>query len=72
MRYKQTPISLKLDEDTLESLQFECDQSGVKRNRIINIAIDWYCQLKRIERLDGSLRQWRASQFLRDRLGIEV
>lgn len=72
MRNKQIPISLKLDEDTAERLQLECDHTGGKRNRIINIAIDWYCQLKRIERLDGSLRQWKASQFLHERLGIEV
>lgn len=72
MRYQQTPISLKLDKDTLESLQLECDHTGGKRNRVINIAIDWYCELRRIQRLDGSLRQWRASQFLRGRLGIEV
>lgn len=38
----QRPISLKIDECTLESLDQECFISAEKRNRVINRSIDFY------------------------------
>lgn len=38
----QKPISLKINECTLEALDQECFISVEKRNRVINRAIDFY------------------------------
>lgn len=36
------PISVKLDFHTHAALEAECNATGVKRNRVINQAIDFY------------------------------
>lgn len=35
-------VCVKLDHHTLAALDAECNASGVKRNRLINLACDFY------------------------------
>lgn len=47
----QTAISAKIDDDVMEMVDAECHCSGIKRNRLINLALRWY-----IEELDEARR----------------
>lgn len=42
MAVTTTPISVKLDHHTLAALDAECNVTGIKRNRLINEACDFY------------------------------
>lgn len=46
----QIMYSVKLDKEVAEMLEQECYATGMKRNRVINIAIAKYIQLLDVER----------------------
>lgn len=46
----QIMYSVKLDQEVAEMLEQECYATGMKRNRVINIAIAKYIQLLDVER----------------------
>lgn len=48
----QVAISAKIDSDNMTAMDAEMYASGVKRNRLINLAIKWY-----LEELDNARRE---------------
>lgn len=46
MAVTTTPISVKLDHHTLHLLDEECRATGIRRNRLINEACDFYVKWK--------------------------
>lgn len=48
---QQKAISAKIDHGTWNMMEAECNASGVKRNRLINMAVKWY-----INQLDDARR----------------
>lgn len=68
----QKQITAKLDEDLLTVLDEYCAEHDRKRNREINIAVDWYLQLQEIRRLDTEKARIRAQQFLLRKLGLTL
>lgn len=49
------PISVKLDLHTFAAIEAECNTTGEKRNRLINMAVDFY-----IEHLDNERKKARG------------
>lgn len=47
----QTAISAKIDNNVMDMVDKECNASGVKRNRLLNLALKWY-----LEELDNARR----------------
>lgn len=60
----QKPISVKLDFDVYDKIEEYTQQSGIKTNRLINIAIDFYIEMEKI-RIDLARNNTEES---RDRL----
>lgn len=48
----QTAISAKMDASTMAAMDAEMECTGVKRNRLINLAVRWY-----LEELDNARRE---------------
>lgn len=51
-------ISVKLDHHTLAALDQEAQVSGVKRNRLINLACDYYIRYLDAERMKKCLNPY--------------
>lgn len=70
---KQKPISVKLDFDVYDKIEETTYQTGIKTNRLINIAIDFYIEFEKrridLARNNTDEARTRMKQFLRRRCG---
>lgn len=68
---KQKPISVKLDFDVYDKIQDYTQQSGLKTNRLINIATDFYIEMEKLRidlaRNNTEESRVRLKQFLNHR-----
>ena len=62
----QTAISVKIDSFLLDELEQYCKDRGRKRNREINIAINFYLRLRRIEAAEPEAKATILKQFLKE------
>lgn len=53
MAVTTTQVCVKLDHHTLAKLDAECNVTGIKRNRLINIACDFYIDHLDAKRLES-------------------
>lgn len=68
---KQKPISCKLDFDVYDKIEEFTWSTGIKKNRLINIAIDFYIEMEKLRidlaRNNTEESKFRLKQFLRRR-----
>lgn len=62
----QHAISAKIDNKTFEMAEEECRVSGVKRNRLINLALKWYIQEL------GEAREKRVLENIDDKYILKI
>lgn len=72
----QKPISVKLDFDVYDKIEDFTYQSGIKTNRLINIAIDFFIEFEKrridLARNNTDEARTRMKQFLRRRCGANL